>query len=86
MARQGYRSGGRLATINHVEAGVPSPLRYIGIDAFESIAIEYEFGDERLHASIAAAEAQVDALVERLAATAPAKASDVHRALCPDAE
>ena len=83
----GYDPGERLASINHVEAGVADPLRYIGIDAFESIAIEYdEFGDERLHASIAAAEAQVDALVERLAATAPAKAPDVHPAPCPDAQ
>jgi len=63
----GYEDGERLATINHAEAGVMAPLRYIGIDAVERIAIEYdEFGDERLHASIAAAETRVDALVERL--------------------
>lgn len=67
----GYNPGERLAAINHVEAGVTSPLRYIGIDAVDSVAIEYdEFGDERLHASIAAAEADVDALVERLAGSA----------------
>jgi len=63
----GYGSGERLASMNHVEVGVTTPLRYIGIDAVDSVAIEYdEFGDERLHASIAAAEAQVDALVARL--------------------
>lgn len=78
----GYDPGERLAAINHVEAGVLDPLRYIGIDAAERIAIEYdEFGDERLHASIAAAEAQVDALVERLVATSPMKKPGVHRAL-----
>lgn len=63
----GYEPGERLAAINHVEAGVMAPLNYIGIDAVERIAIEYdEFSDERLHASIAAAEARVDALAERL--------------------
>lgn len=77
----GYNPGDRLAAINHVEAGVMAPLRYIGIDAVERIAIEYdEFGDERLHASIAAAEAEVDALVERLAAIAPTKKPGIHRA------
>lgn len=64
----GYDPGGRLAGINHVEAGVAAPLRYIGIEDTHSIAIEYdEFADARLQASIAAAEAAVDALVDRLA-------------------
>lgn len=63
----GYDHGGRLAHANHVEAGVMTPLRYIGIDTIDSVAVEYdEFSDERLAASIAAAEAHVDALVERL--------------------
>lgn len=63
----GYDPGARLDASNHVEAGVVTPLRYIGIDTVDRIAIEYdEFADERLRASIAAAEAQVDALVERL--------------------
>jgi FMN-dependent NADH-azoreductase len=81
----GYNPGERLAAINHVEAAVMTPLRYIGIDAVERIAIEYdEFRDERLQASIAAAEAEVDALVERLAATAPTKKPGVHRAFSQD--
>jgi FMN-dependent NADH-azoreductase len=64
----GYNPGDRLGASNHVEASVMTPLRYIGIDAVDCIAIEYdEFADERLHASIAAAEAAVDALVARLA-------------------
>lgn len=64
----GYDPGGRLDASNHVEAGVVTPLRYIGIDAVDRIAIEYdEFADERLLASIATAEARVDALAERLA-------------------
>ncbi len=64
----GYEPGERLAAANHVEAGVITPLHYIGIDQVERVAIEYdEFGDERLQASIVAAEAGVDALVERIA-------------------
>jgi len=65
----GYEPGGRLAAQNHVEAGVMTALRYIGIDRFDRVAVEYdEFGDERLRRSIAEAETAVDALVERLAA------------------
>lgn len=64
----GYNPGHRLEASNHVEAGVMTPLRYIGIDAVDRIAIEYdEFADERLQASIATAEAAVDALAMRLA-------------------
>jgi len=64
----GYGPDERLDASNHVEAGVMTPLRYIGIDAFDCVAVEYdEFADERLHASIADAEVAVDALVERLA-------------------
>lgn len=67
----GYDPGGRLADSNHVEAGVMTPLRYIGIDTADCIAIEYdEFRDERLLASITAAEAEIDALVAQLAPTA----------------
>lgn len=63
----GYEPGGRLGVRNHVEAGVATPMRYIGIDRVDCVAIEYdEFNDERLHASIAAAEAEVDALVEQI--------------------
>ena len=63
----GYEPGERLGTRNHVETGVTAPLLYIGIDRVDYVAIEYdEFNDERLHASIAAAEAEVDALVEKI--------------------
>ncbi|HEY5805613.1 MAG TPA: hypothetical protein VIT90_18195 [Lysobacter sp.] len=59
--------GERLDRSNHVEAGVMTPMRYIGIDTVDRVAIEYdEFDDGRLQASIAAAEAEVDALVARL--------------------
>lgn len=82
----GYDPGERLAAVNHVEAGVLAPLRYIGVETAERIAIEYdEFGDERLHASIAVAEVQVDALVERLVATATMEKPDVRRAVAADA-
>ena len=63
----GYGIGERLAARNHVEAGVITPLRYIGIEAVDCVAVEYdEFADERLQASIANAESAVDALVQRL--------------------
>lgn len=66
----GYASGQRLAASNHVEAGLETALRYIGIDILDDVAIEYdEFADERLYASIIQAEAAVDALVTRLLPT-----------------
>jgi len=65
----GYSPGQRIAHMNHVEGGVATAFGYIGIADVASVAIEYdEFADERLRASIAAAEAQVDALVEHMAA------------------
>ena len=65
----GYSPGQRIAHINHVEGGVATAFGYIGITDVASVAIEYdEFADDRLRASIAAAEAQVDALVEHMAA------------------
>lgn len=69
----GYDPGGRLADINLVEASLTVPLGYIGIDRHAGVAIEYdEFGDDRLAASIARAEAETDALAARLAAEMPA--------------
>jgi FMN-dependent NADH-azoreductase len=65
----GYGEGERIHHLNHVEPSVRTAFRYLGITAFESIASEYdEFADERLQASLARADAEVDALVERLAA------------------
>jgi FMN-dependent NADH-azoreductase len=50
-----------------VESGVRDVFGYLGVTEFDSIAIEYdEFADERLKSSIAAAEAAVDDLVDRL--------------------
>jgi FMN-dependent NADH-azoreductase len=64
----GYDPGGRLEAINLVERGLSVPMGYIGLTQTHSIAIEYdEFGDERLRASIAAAEAAIDDLVGELA-------------------
>ena len=66
-SRGDYGYEDRLQHSNHVEAGVITPLRYIGIESVDRVAIEYdEFADDRLHASIASAEAEVDALVLRL--------------------
>ncbi len=65
----GYDAGGRQAHVNHVENGVRDVFGYLGITDFDSIAIEYdEFADQRLKASIAAAERAVDDLVDRLLA------------------
>jgi FMN-dependent NADH-azoreductase len=76
----GYEPGERLGLHNHVETAVTAPLQYIGIDGVDRIAIEYdEFNDERLHASIATAEAKVDALVEQLVfEMAPCEAESPH--------
>ncbi len=63
----GYDPGGRLGEINLVERGLTVPMAYLGLTDTHSIAIEYdEFADERLRASIAAAESAVDALVGKL--------------------
>lgn len=63
----GYDEGGRLAAMNLVEAGLRVPLAYIGLHDSDTVAIEYdEFSDERLAASITAAEAAVDRLVQRM--------------------
>ena len=63
----GYDPGGRLAGMNLVEAGLTVPLAYIGLADSETVAVEYdEFGDARLSASIARAEASIDRLAERL--------------------
>jgi FMN-dependent NADH-azoreductase len=63
----GYDPGARIAHLNHVEPSVRSAFGYIGITDIDAVAIEYdEFADHRLRASIARAEAEVDALVDRL--------------------
>lgn len=63
----GYGAGERLAAQNHVEPAVKTPFAYIGLTDVRSIAIEYdEFADDRLQASIAAAERQVDELVGKM--------------------
>lgn len=71
----GYDPGGRLEAVNLVERGLSVPMGYIGLTQTHSIAIEYdEFADERLRASISAAEAAVDDLVGKLAREAAAAA------------
>ena len=65
----GYGKGERLEHMNHVEPSVRTAFAYMGITDVESVAIEYdEFGGERLQGSIRRAEAEVDALVDRLLA------------------
>lgn len=61
----GYARDGRIAAMNHVEPAISTAFGYIGITDVRTVAVEYdEFGDERLAASLLAAEAAVDALVE----------------------
>lgn len=63
----GYAPGERLAAMDVVAPGLKVPLRYIGITHSHTVAVEYdEFGDDRLAASLAAAERAVDGLVEAL--------------------
>lgn len=63
----GYGPTGPLAASNLVEASIRVPLAYIGISDFHSIAVEWdEFGDERLAASLAEADAAIETLVHRL--------------------
>lgn len=65
----GYEDDARLGAYNLVERSITLPLSYIGITDTHSVAIEYdEFADDRLSASIAKAEAAVDALVRAFAA------------------
>ncbi|NMV38208.1 hypothetical protein HGR00_09840 [Ralstonia insidiosa] len=72
----GYGPGQRIAHMNHVEGGVATAFGYIGITDVASVAIEYdEFADDRLRASIASAEADVDALAARMATSAIVEAA-----------
>jgi FMN-dependent NADH-azoreductase len=73
----GYAHGQRLAHANHLEPGLATPLGYLGVTDVHGAAIEYdEFADARLAASILAAEAAVDELVDRLLA-ARGEADDI---------
>jgi FMN-dependent NADH-azoreductase len=71
----GYGAGQKSAAMNHVEPSTRSALAYIGISELHSIAVEYdEFGDDRLAASIAAAETEVDTLISRMIGDTPSSA------------
>ena len=66
----GYGAEGPLESSNLVEASLQVPLAYIGISDFHSVAVEWdEFADTRVADSLASAEAEIDALVDRLAAS-----------------
>lgn len=70
----GYDAGGRMAHVNHVEAGMRDVLAYLGVTEFHGVAVEYdEFRDARFEASMKAAEQTVDALVDRLLAETPGR-------------
>ncbi|MDR5905562.1 FMN-dependent NADH-azoreductase [Franzmannia qiaohouensis] len=60
----GYAPGERMAHTNHVEPHIRTVFGYLGFENVHGIAVEYdEFGDERLKASLAQAEQEIDALV-----------------------
>lgn len=62
--------------MNHVEPSIRTAFAYIGITQMHSVAVEYdEFGGARLQASIAQAEADIDALAVRLLRGEGARAS-----------
>lgn len=62
----------RLRAMNHVEDAVRTAFGYIGITDTHTVAAEYdEFGGDALARSLAQAQQQVDALVERLCETIP---------------
>lgn len=70
-ARGGYDQdpGGAFAHMNHLEAQLRVALEYVGIRDMHTIAVEHqESGGALLADSVAAAEREVDALVERLLA------------------
>lgn len=70
----GFDAGGELAHMNHLEPSLATALGFIGIDRMHRIAIEHqETGGAELAASIAAAEARVDRLVDELLARVPAQ-------------
>lgn len=72
----GYGEGQPYEHMNLVETGIRTPMAYLGLTEADALAIEYdEFADERLAASIARAEADVDRLVARLAREAGASAA-----------
>ncbi|HEV2672940.1 MAG TPA: NAD(P)H-dependent oxidoreductase [Aliidongia sp.] len=63
----GYDPGGRIAHLNLVETGLSVPFAYIGLTRVDAIATEYdEFADERLAASLNAAETAIDRLADRI--------------------
>ncbi|MYN18245.1 NAD(P)H dehydrogenase [Rugamonas sp. FT107W] len=63
----GYGEGQRIAHMNHVEASTTTALGYIGITDVHGVAVEFdEFGDERLQASIVAAQSHVERLLALL--------------------
>lgn len=71
----GFAAGGARAGLNHLDPHLATAAPYLGVaqGAIRTVAIEYqEFGGDRHAASIAAAEAAVDALAAEFAADARA--------------
>ena len=66
---KGLGEGGAYAHMNHLDPHLRSALAFIGINDLRSVAVEgEEFGGDTLAASVAAAHAGVDALVDTLLA------------------
>jgi FMN-dependent NADH-azoreductase len=66
-SRGDYGYADRLRAMNHVEDAIRTAFGYIGITDVHGVAAEYdEFGGQALARSLAGAEAEVDALADRL--------------------
>ncbi|MEO1274615.1 MAG: NAD(P)H-dependent oxidoreductase [Pseudomonadota bacterium] len=71
----GFEPGGMRADWNHLDTHIRTVSHYLGVAETHHLAIEYqEFRDARFEASVAAAHAAIDPLVERLSARRAAAA------------
>lgn len=61
----GFDAGGEMAHMNHLDPAVVTALGFLGVKPVQGIAVEHqEHGGELLAASVAQAQARVDALVD----------------------
>jgi len=64
----GYEPGGPFAHLNFLEPHLEGVLRFVGLSQIDFVRVGYEeFQDGRLKRAMAAAEATVDSLLDRLA-------------------
>ena len=77
----GLDPGGEIAHMNHLEPSLRTALGFIGIKEVYQVAVEHqEDGGEKLAASVAAARARLDALVDELVASVSRGEGQRHQA------